>query len=57
MGISSMYNGKKNQTQPHRDKEPSGPLCKNALGLEGQAAHVALAQQHISEGPATVQGW
>lgn len=33
MGISSVHNGKKNQTQPHRDNGPSGPLCENATGV------------------------
>lgn len=55
-----MHNGKKkNQTQPHRDNEPSGPLCENAIGVGMPGAYVALARQLIPEGvrSATVQDW
>lgn len=60
MGISSVHNGKKKiKPSPTVTMGHQVPSVKIPLGLEHQAAYVALALQLIPEGlrPATVQDW
>lgn len=59
MGISSVHNGKKIKPSPTVTMGQRVPSVKMPLGLEWQAAYVALALQLIPEGlrPATVRDW